>query len=86
MDFIRCYNPRNRHEAYGDVGREERTGRPLVQLRLRGDHRARQASLDIFWLKDKSLTDLDDLPEPEDLAAEIIEYLEAGLESSSQGS
>ena len=29
---------------------------------------------DIFWLKDKSLTDLDDLPEPEDLAAEIIEH------------
>ena len=35
----------------------------------------------MFWLKDKSLTDLDDLPEPEDLAAEIIENLEAGLAS-----
>ena len=40
-----------------------------------------KTSLDIFWLKDKSLTDLDDLPEPEDLAAEIIENLEAGLAS-----
>ncbi len=37
--------------------------------------------LDIFWLKDKSLTDLDDLPDPEDLAAQIIENLEAGLDS-----
>jgi type I restriction enzyme M protein len=35
--------------------------------------------LDIFWLKDKSLTDLDNLPEPDVLAAEIIENLEAGL-------
>ena len=26
-----------------------------------------KTSLDIFWLKDKSLTDLDSLPEPDDL-------------------
>lgn len=38
-----------------------------------------KTSLDIFWLKDKSLTDLDDLPEPDIPAAEIIENLEAGL-------
>jgi type I restriction enzyme M protein len=37
--------------------------------------------LDIFWLKDKSLTDLDNLPDPDELANEIIENLEAGLES-----
>ena len=35
----------------------------------------------IFWLKDESLTDLDNLPEPDDLAEEIIENLEAGLNS-----
>jgi hypothetical protein len=40
-----------------------------------------KASLDLFWLKDKSLTDLDNLPEPDDLAEEIIEGLEAGLTS-----
>ena len=38
-------------------------------------------ALDIFWLKDKSLTDLDNLPEPNQLAEEIIENLEAGLTS-----
>ena len=43
-----------------------------------------KASLDIFWLKDKSLTDLDNLPEPDELAAEIIENLEAGLNSFRQ--
>ena len=37
--------------------------------------------LDIFWLKDKSLTDLDNLPEPDDLAEEIIDNLKAGLNS-----
>ncbi len=40
-----------------------------------------KTSLDIFWLKDKSLADLDNLPEPDELAEEIIENLEAGLQS-----
>ena len=38
-----------------------------------------KTSLDVFWLKDKSLTDLDNLPEPDELAEDIIENLEAGL-------
>ncbi|MCD6398183.1 MAG: hypothetical protein J7L71_11655 [Spirochaetaceae bacterium] len=37
--------------------------------------------VDIFWLKDKSLADLDNLPDPDVLAGEIIENIEAGLES-----
>ena len=40
-----------------------------------------KTSLDIFWLKDKSLADLDNLPEPDVLAEEIIENMEAGLNS-----
>ena len=40
-----------------------------------------KTSLDITWLKDKSLTDLDNLPDPDELAVEIVENLEAGLES-----
>jgi len=40
-----------------------------------------KTSLDIFWLKDKILTDLDNLPDPDELAEEIIENLEAGLAS-----
>lgn len=39
-----------------------------------------KASLDIFWLKDDSLEDSDNLPEPGILAAEIVEDLEAALE------
>ncbi len=40
-----------------------------------------KTNLDIFWLKDKSLTDLDNLPDPDILASEIIENIEAGLAS-----
>ena len=80
-DFIKCYNPHNRHERTATW--DEKTA-PEGRWRSYGYEEiiARdKTSLDIFWLKDKSLTDLDDLPEPGDLAAEIIENLEAGLES-----
>ena len=40
-----------------------------------------KTSLDIFWIKDKSLTDLDNLPDPDILANEIIENIESGLSS-----
>ncbi len=40
-----------------------------------------KTSLDISWIKDKSLTDLDNLPDPDVLANDIIENLKAGIES-----
>ena len=36
-------------------------------------------SLDIFWLRDDALGDMDNLPEPDEIAEEIVENLEAGL-------
>ncbi len=39
-----------------------------------------KASLDIFWLKDESLEDSENLPEPEALAAEIVDSLETSLQ------
>ncbi len=40
-----------------------------------------KTSLDITWLKDKSLADLDNLPDPDVLAEEIAENLESELGS-----
>ncbi len=37
-------------------------------------------SLDIFWLRDESLEDSANLPEPDVLAAEIMEDLQTALE------
>jgi type I restriction enzyme M protein len=80
-EFITCYNPSNRHkrkETYdaekNSEGRWRKYSREQIVARDK-------TSLDIFWLKDKSLADLDNLPEPDDLAAEIIENVEAGLNS-----
>ena len=39
-----------------------------------------KANLDIFWLRDESLEDSDNLPDPDVLAREIVEELEAALE------
>ena len=39
-----------------------------------------ETNLDIFWMKDDSLEDTDNLPAPAILAAEIVEQLEAALE------
>ena len=39
-----------------------------------------KVSLDIFWLKDESLEDSENLPDPDVLAAEIVENLQAALE------
>lgn len=39
-----------------------------------------KVSLDIFWLKDDSLEDSANLPDPDMIAAEIVEDLQAALD------
>ena len=80
-DFVACYQPLNRferietwHETKTPEGRWRKFSYEQIVARDK-------TSLDIFWLKDKSLADLDNLPDPDELAGEIIENLEAGLES-----
>ena len=77
-DFIDCYNPNNRlkRKATWDAKNPEGRWRKFTYEELTARDKT---SLDVFWLKDDSLTDLDNLPEPATLAEEIIENLEAGL-------
>jgi len=80
QDFIACYNPENRHERKETWSEENPDGRWRkfsVDEILKRD----KTSLDIFWIKDKSLTDLDNLPDPDVLADDIIENLQSALES-----
>lgn len=80
-DFIDCYNPTNRHkreETYNiDTNPDGRWRKFTYNEIISRD----KTSLDIKWIKDKSLIDLDNLPKPDELAEEIIENLEAGLAS-----
>ncbi len=73
QDFIRCFNPENRHKRKET---EFFKYYPYKELIARD-----KASLDIFWLKEDSLDNLDDLPPPDVLQQEIIEHLEAALAS-----
>ena len=71
QDFIDCYHPANRHER-----KESERFRYFDYATLVARDKA---SLDIFWLKDDSLDDLENLPPPDVLAQEIIDHLEAAL-------
>ena len=80
-DFVNCYNPHNRHKRKA-TGDEKDTPEGRWHSYRYEEIRARdKTGLDIIWLKDKSVTDSDNLPEPDDLAEEIIENLETGLNS-----
>jgi type I restriction enzyme M protein len=39
-------------------------------------------NLDLFWLKDKSLEDSDDLPDPDEIAQEIADDMQTALDRS----
>jgi type I restriction enzyme M protein len=78
-EFIACYNPENRHKRKETWHAEKNSGgrwRKFTHAELAARDKT---SLDLFWLKDDSLADLDNLPEPADLAEEIVENIEAGL-------
>lgn len=47
---------------------------------LQDIQRRDKLGLDLFWIKDQSLTDTDALPPPDVIAAEIAEELEAAFE------
>ena len=79
-DFVACYHPENRRlrtETWSEENPDGRWRRFDIDGILNRD----KVSLDIFWLKDKSLADLDNLPAPEELAADIMENLQSALES-----
>ena len=80
VDFIKCYYPDNRynrHETWSEETPEGRFRRFSIDEIMQRD----KLSLDIFWLKDKSLADLEHLPPADELADDIIENLQSALES-----
>ena len=72
-DFVTCYGEkRKRHERH----ETDHFRRFYYEELAKRD----KLNLDIFWLKDASATDPDSLPPPAELAAEIVDSLEAALE------
>ncbi|MFB9865636.1 class I SAM-dependent DNA methyltransferase [Rufibacter immobilis] len=78
-DFITLYNPQNRHQRQESFQAETNPEGRWRKFSYDEIIARDKTSLDITWLKDKSLADLDNLPDPDVLAEDIIENLEAGL-------
>ncbi len=78
-EFVACYSSENRHERTSTWSEENPDGRWRVytyeELLARD-----KVNLDIFWLRDESLEETANLPDPGILAAEIVDDLEAALE------
>jgi type I restriction enzyme M protein len=76
---VRCFNPENRHDRTATWSPDNPDGRwrafSYEELIQRD-----KASLDIVWLKDESLEDSANLPDPDVIAGEIAEDLRAALE------
>ena len=76
--FIDCYHPANRRQRTATWSEKNPQGRwrafTYDEIIARD-----KTNLDIFWLKDDSLADLENLPTPDVLAAEIVALVEDGL-------
>jgi type I restriction enzyme M protein len=78
-EFVACYRPGRLHErveTWSEASPEGRWRAYAYDDLLKPD----KQSLDLFWIKDKSLTDTDSLPLPDILATKIADDLEAALE------
>ena len=88
-DFVKCYKAgagarARRKDTWSEDLKELSPGQTEYKGRWRGfdydELVARdKASLDIFWLRDESLEDSDNLPEPGVIAQLIVADLEAAL-------
>lgn len=71
-DFVRCFNPKNRHKR-----KETERFKPFAYEDLLNRDKV---NLDIFWLRDESLEDSANLPEPDVIAQEIADDLQSALD------
>jgi type I restriction enzyme M protein len=78
-EFVDCYRPGGRHHRrpkWSETGPDGHWRAFDYEELVKRD----KVNLDIFWLKDRSLEDSDDLPEPDVLAQEIADDLQTALD------
>ncbi len=82
-EFVACYKPGAQHKRKASWSEENPDGRwrcyTYDQI-LKRD----KLSLDLFWIKDQSLTDTESLPPPDVIATEIADELETALQMFSK--
>ena len=77
-EFVQCYNPHIRHNRQPTWSEDNPQGRwrPYSYDELM---KRDKVNLDIFWLRDESFEDSENLPGPDLLARDIAENLETAL-------
>ena len=75
-EFVKLYGAKRRKATWNEETGEGRWRAYSYEELVARD----KTNLDIFWLKDDTLEDTENLPPPEVLALEIVEQLEAALE------
>ncbi|MCR1972993.1 type I restriction-modification system subunit M [Clostridium sporogenes] len=80
-DFIKCYNSENIHKRTETWNAESNPEGRWRRFSYDEITERDKTNLDITWIKDKSLANLDNLLDPDELANDIVENLEAALES-----
>lgn len=79
-DFIKCYNPENRHDRNQTWSEKKSPDGRWRCFDIDEILKRDKTNLDIFWIKDESLEDIDNLPDPDVIAGELVEELEDALE------
>ena len=75
-EFVKLYSAKRRKATWNEDNGEGRWRSYDYEELIARD----KTNLDIFWLKDDSLEDTENLPPPDVIASEIVEQLEAALE------
>jgi type I restriction enzyme M protein len=79
-EFVACYKPGKIHNRKPNWDAETKPDGRWRVFEYDDLIKRDKVNLDIFWLKDSSLEDSDDLPEPNILAQEIADDLQTALE------
>jgi len=75
-DFEKCFGD----DPYGKAKRKDQGEDGRFRKFTRADIAKREDNLDISWLKDDSVESAEDLPEPDEIAAEIMVHLQTAIE------
>jgi type I restriction enzyme M protein len=79
-EFVECYKPGQPHEKRKAIWSEKNPDGRWRSFDYEELTKRDKLNLDIFWLKDKSLEDSEDLPDPDVLAQEIADDLQTALD------
>ena len=79
-EFVKCYNPQNRHDRKQTWSEKKNPDGRWRCFKIDEILKRDKTNLDIFWIKDESLEDIDSLPNPDIIANELVEELQDALE------